>query len=152
MGLMKNFYLKFLFLFFFIFVYSSSKLVASHIMGGEIIWDCRNDGKYVFTVKVYRDCQGANLVTGNQGLQLHNYPNTGNKIMVPLQYVGRTNINASCNTNNGCSVQEYIFTTGAIILTGTPGTNGWIFTWTSGNRNAAIDNIQNADDFGITLR
>ena len=37
---------------------------ATHIMGGEITWECIKDpndpdvGKYIFKMKVYRDCDG----------------------------------------------------------------------------------------------
>ena len=35
---------------------STSK--ASHLMGGEITWECLSTGKYVFHMIVYRDCAG----------------------------------------------------------------------------------------------
>jgi len=34
---------------------------ASHLLGGEIIWKCKPNGKYQFSLVVYRDCGGANL-------------------------------------------------------------------------------------------
>ena len=49
---------------------SSQSLYASHIKGGEITWDCikagqPNAGKYIFYLRLYRDCKGiAFSVTG----------------------------------------------------------------------------------------
>ena len=38
---------------------------ASHLEGGEITWECiksgPTQGMYIFTMKVYRDCNGVNL-------------------------------------------------------------------------------------------
>ena len=40
---------------------------ATHIMGGEITWECIKDpsspdvGKYIFRMKLYRDCDGTTL-------------------------------------------------------------------------------------------
>src|SRR6188768_3511562 len=31
---------------------------ASHLMGGEITWKCQPDGRFVFYMSVYRDCNG----------------------------------------------------------------------------------------------
>jgi hypothetical protein len=32
-------------------------------MGGEITWDCVGGGQYVFTMKLYRDCNGITSAT-----------------------------------------------------------------------------------------
>ena len=43
---------------------TSLNVKATHIMGGEITWECIKDptspdyGRYVFEMKVYRDCSG----------------------------------------------------------------------------------------------
>ena len=45
---------------------------ATHMMGGEITWKCIKDpldpdvGKYIFTMKMYRDCDGATLPSSAQ--------------------------------------------------------------------------------------
>ena len=63
-------------LFLSILIGTSSKVNASHIMGGEITWECQPDGRYVFQFSVYRDCSGAAVnVTGP--LVIFNYPNVG---------------------------------------------------------------------------
>ena len=44
---------------------SFSQLKATHLMGGEITWECIKSGpdigKYIFKLKLYRDCDGITL-------------------------------------------------------------------------------------------
>lgn len=39
-------------------------LQAAHIIGGTISYVCKGNGEYTFTMKIYRDCYGANGVPG----------------------------------------------------------------------------------------
>ena len=45
----------------------SFQVKASHLMGGEITWECLksgpNVGQYIFTLKIYRDCSGITVST-----------------------------------------------------------------------------------------
>ena len=43
---------------------------ASHLLGGEIVWKCKPNGKYQFTLVVYRDCGGISLPTSAQSLAI----------------------------------------------------------------------------------
>ena len=56
---------------------ASINVKATHLMGGEITWECikvgPDAGKYIFNVKVYRDCQGIPISTGIN-LDAHNVP------------------------------------------------------------------------------
>ena len=59
-----------------LFVFSNNAN-ATHLMGGEITWECikagPDAGKYIFTVKIYRDCQGVPLQNiNNKVLVVHN--------------------------------------------------------------------------------
>ena len=55
-------------------------LCATHIMGGEITWECISDptdpnvGQYIFKMKLYRDCDGTTLSTFPQTLEVWNHP------------------------------------------------------------------------------
>ena len=40
------------------FLLSFSTANASHMMGGDITYECISPGKYKLTIKVYRDCRG----------------------------------------------------------------------------------------------
>tara|TARA_B110000858_G_scaffold120937_1_gene138029 strand:+ start:309 stop:3977 length:3669 start_codon:yes stop_codon:yes gene_type:complete len=142
---------------------------ATHLMGGEITWECikvgPDAGKYIFNVKVYRDCQGVAILT-SMSLAAHNVPGIST---IPLSYIGANDISPSCNTVNGpntqfsCggtnigsagngngAVEEHIYRSAPISISGTPDANGWHFTWSSCCRNAAISNGMANE--GFTLR
>ena len=143
---------------------------ASHLMGGEITWECiksgLNSGSFVFTLKVYRDCQGIPLST-NVSLTVHNNPSIS---FIPLNYISATDISPSCDTVNGVNtqfscggnnsqlgngngaVEEHIFISDTIRILGTPDANGWHFTYSDCCRNGAITNIVNPSSLGFTLR
>ena len=147
------------------------QIQASHLMGGEITWKCiksgPNAGSFVFTLKVYRDCQGVPINTTNS-LVVHNVPGL---TTIPLNYISVTDLSPSCNTINGTNMQfscgspntgsmgngngaveEHIFRSDTIRIFGTPDINGWHFTWDSCCRNNAISNISNPGSTGFTLR
>ena len=141
---------------------------ATHLMGGEITWECikvgPDAGKYIFNVKVYRDCLGIPINT-MMSLDAHNVPGI---TLIPLSYIGANDISPSCNTINGpnvsfsCggvntqtgnligAVEEHIYRSAPIEISGIPDANGWHFTWSSCCRNAAISNGMANE--GFTLR
>ncbi len=159
---------------------TAQALYASHIKGGEITWDCiktgqPNAGKYIFYLRLYRDCKGIAFSTTGQTLSVFNHP-IGS---IPLNYVFPSNdISPTCNiypglpvgsqppncgprlaagnyggsatTKNG-AVEELIFKSSPTTLSGIPGINGWIFAWDDCCRNNAIVNLQNTGE-GFTLR
>ena len=59
-------------------------------MGGEITWECIKDptspdyGRYIFEMKVYRDCSGITFSQISQTLTHHNYP--GYRVNLHLYY------------------------------------------------------------------
>ncbi len=125
---------------------------ASHIMGGEITWECDPNGNYLFTLKVYRDCNGIPQPTSSQTLDIWNYTSSPNTII--CNFVSQTDISPPCgfpcsNPIEG-SAEEFIYISGPVTLNGTPPANGWIFTWDDCCRNNAIDNL--AFTGGHTLR
>ena len=139
---------------------------ATHLMGGEITWDCiktgPNAGFYVFTVKAYRDCQGIGL--GGLSLTTYNIPSISS---ISLNQISVNDLSPSCNTINGpnqqfsCSglgvlgngsVEEHIYRSDTIRIIGSPDSNGWHFTWSSCCRNNAITNIFDPGSAGFTLR
>ncbi len=156
-------------------VFLSFGVHASHIMGGEITWECIKDpldpdvGKYIFTMKLYRDCDGISLPTTNQTLNVWNHPTV---TTISLQFISNTDISPDCDvTNSGnpaldCftnpigAVEEYIYQSLPIALIGappisnppTPTTHGWHFTWDSCCRNGAIVNLTTPNSDGFTMR
>ena len=153
------------------FTFNSVK--ASHLMGGEITWKCIksgvNQGAYVFNVKIYRDCNGVDLNLSNKFLVLHNHLSISN---IALTYLGSADISPICNNINGpnmqlsCgsanssyggsgngSVEEHIFRSDTIEISGNPDSLGWHFTYSDIARNLAIINLaNNTGQYGFTLR
>ena len=81
------------------------KVSATHLMGGEITWECiksgTQSGSYVFTLKIYRDCQGVSLNTSNI-LTAHNVPGINT---ISLNYISAIDLSPLCDTVNGANSQ-----------------------------------------------
>ena len=148
-----------------LFTLSFTQTKASHLMGGEVTWECikpgvATSGMYIFTMKVYRDCNGVNLSANPINLTT-NHPIISS---IQLDWISNTDISPACDpTNSGnpqmnClnpqqgSVEEWIYQSQPVNLPGIPPATGWHFYWGSCCRNAAIVNILNPDTYGFTLR
>lgn len=121
----------------------SMQLSATHILGGEITWDCKNNGKYQFTLSIYRDCGGISpstapqLITNNAGASIN-----CSFVRVEDAIQSCYNDSGSCSgsTTGSGRIQRYIYQSNDISLIGAPPTSGWNFTWTSCCRSSAISN------------
>lgn len=137
---------------------SSLPASASHVMGGEITWECLPNGAFKFYLSIYRDCQGANI-TGPQSLSVYNVPSVTS---IALTHVSTTDISPTCydpNQQMNCSnnvrqgsTEEFKYESAPIFLNGVPPAEGWWFTWDLCCRNTAISNIVNAQQYSATLR
>ena len=145
---------------------SYSPNFASHFMGGEITWECipsgqPDSGKYIFTLKVYRECAGiqfgttqtlsSNSPAGSIYLtEIAGWP----KDISPVCNSDTTLSHLSCAgtvfSNTG-AVEEHIYKSQPIQLNGTPPVTGWMFYWGSCCRNPST-NIQNATSKSWRLR
>jgi hypothetical protein len=145
------------------------KVQASHLMGGEITWTCQGGGQYIFTMKLYRDCNGS-TVAPVVNIDVANYtPATS----ITLNLISQTDISPVCNaagpsitcadamgmpgwpsssTPVAGAVQETTYQSGLIALSGVPPPGGWIFTYTGCCRNGSISNLQSPSGYGYTLR
>src|SRR6185369_3966332 len=145
MPVIKN---KFLFLFLTFFL-SISYLSASHLMGGEITWTCTGNGKYVFTLKIYRDCNG---IPGPSSATICTTAPSGN---ISCNLISQTDNSPKCNpagpaitcaaaeispTDIPGAVEEFIFRSNPVTLNGIPPSSGWVFYYSDCCRNNAIDN------------
>ena len=144
---------KYLVAFFALFLLSSS-LFASHFMGGEITWKCLKGGpdvgKYIFQMKVYRDCTGINFSQTSQTLDHHNYPAIGTTTPILLNFVSINDISPtgsaasgncySCANGDLGAVEEYVWESDPYTFAGSPPAEGWHFTWGSSARNGMITN------------
>jgi len=135
-----------------LFVAATSTLSASHIMGGELTWQCQPDGRFVFAMKLYRDCNG---IDGPFSTQILNSNSPAGNI--PLFFSDTNDISPVCNpdpfephiscegaimggTDTG-AVQEFIFHSNPVMINGVPPQGGWTFSWSDCCRNSAIVNV-----------
>ncbi len=140
------------------------KAEASHVMGGELTWQCQG-GNYVFTLVFYRDCNGAEVNTISENIRVWNHPTITS---LTLPFVNRIDISPTCNPvagspvpldcgvgNNGGNgvgaIEKITYRSAPITLLGTPGANGWIFTYENFSRSNSLTNISNPSTYGITL-
>ena len=122
---------------------------------------CTNNGKYIFTLKAYRECAGityANTQTINSNSSAGNFT-------VTLQSGYPKDISPVCNSNpafshiacatttvsNTGGVSEYVYKSSALTLNGVPPVSGWIFTWEDCCRNPCA-NITGSINLGWRLR
>ena len=146
-----------------------SKANATHLMGGEITWECQGNGSYIFTVKLYRDCNGS---PGDDSITVYVFNNPALD-SIRLRISERNDISPSCNAAGpviSCkaaeslpdwpsskniiagAVQETVFKSYPITLSGVPPPQGWIFTYDECCRNSSISNLVTPYSFGFTLR
>lgn len=133
---------------------------SSHLLGGEITWECIksgiNAGKFIFKVKLFRDCNG---VPGPQSVLLYtNAPGLGAGI--PCSLISLTDISPqgtgcpSCSIPLGLSnaVQEFIFQSAPISIIGVPPSTGWYFAFSDCCRSNLITNLSPNGSGYFTLR
>lgn len=112
------------FLCFFCLIFLSPNVQATHVMGGELTYECVTPGEYLWRLKLYRDCSG---IPGNS-VQPITIIGCGATYNLSLNLVsGPTEIlsvcpsqipNTSCNGGSLPGAEQLIYE-GTIILPGT---------------------------------
>lgn len=120
---------------------------ASHFVGGEIVWECMNNGQYRFGMTLYRDCSGIPFIFANESISITGSPLPTNGIssiiMRPDSNAWVLNRNGdvspsctnlygsqlSCASGNAGAIQAFYYRSDPITLTGTPPTAGWDFVY-----------------------
>ncbi len=137
---------------------------ASHVMGGEITWECQGAG-YVFQLVFYRDCNGAEVNTVSENIRVWNHPTLTN---ITVFFQSRTDISPNCtpvagspvplecgvgsNSGNGIgAIEKVVYKSAPVLLNGIPGPMGWIFTYENFSRSNNITNLSTPSIYGITL-
>lgn len=150
----------------FLLLFFCNKSYATHLLGGEITWQClktgANTGKYIFTLKVYRDCNstvtvGATDITyynGTTGAQIGTIP--VNLLAVndisPKCYNPALQVSCTNPAGNPAAVEENIYVSAPVTISGVPPAGGYVFNWSSCCRSTNITNITNPDSYGFSLR
>jgi len=146
-----------------LFSFSTFNVNASHYMGGEITWEClstgANVGKFVFTMKVYRECFGMTFGT-TQALSSTSPAGSFSMSLVTgwpkdispnCNASGPTITCANTSSNNTGAVEELIYRSNPIQISGVPPPTGWVFYWSSCCRNPST-NIPNSTGIGWQLQ
>ena len=137
---------------------------ATHVMGGEITWECQG-GNYVFTLTFFRDCNGAEVNIVSENIRVWNHPTLTS---ISLPFVSRIDISPTCNAvpgsplpldcGNGTSggngigsLEKITYRSAPISINGIPPTAGWVFTYENFSRSNALTNITNPSIYGITI-
>lgn len=134
---------------------------AFHLIGGEISWECQGSGQYIFSLSVYRDCNGPPFSTAGVALRVWHHPALSS---IPMTLVSQTDISPvctpvaggpsaiSCGSGGSGSIEHFLFQSAPITISGVPPAQGWAFTYDNFSRNLAIDNLQTPNVYGLTLR
>jgi len=135
-----------------IFFIGTQKTFATHIVGGELVYEHLGGSQYAITLIVYRDCLSgqadfddpAAIGIFNSSGNLVQSLNFSLDSVVTLQ----STINSSCVTapNNVCTEAGYY--TDVVTLPPIPG--GYTISYQRCCRNAIIQNIQDPGDVGAT--
>ncbi|MBP6574385.1 MAG: gliding motility-associated C-terminal domain-containing protein [Flavobacteriales bacterium] len=117
---------------------------ASHIVGGEILWECLGNNQYQITMNLFRDCFGITPGTqetitfdspcGTASLQVTNQSITEVSQLCPEEIA-----NSTCNGGTLPGIEQWTYT-GIVTL---PPCDSWTASWTSCCRNVAVLNIDN---------
>ncbi|HZH87456.1 MAG TPA: gliding motility-associated C-terminal domain-containing protein [Brumimicrobium sp.] len=137
---------------------------ATHGMGGEITWSCLGNGDYIFELKFYRDCNGFEVNTNFESIDVWGHPTLTS---VRVDFVSRIDISPSCTAASGnlpfqCgtgvgggngigAVEEITYRSDPVTISGTPPSGGWNYTYQSFSRSSALTNIQTPSNYGLTI-
>ena len=134
----------------------SGEMMASHLLGGEITWECKANGQYEFTLKLYRDCTGIPLTPTTETISGPNGAISVTKVQIndlsPTCYNSTAGYGCPPNGTTPVtvgSVEEHIYV-GTTSLSGVPPPSGWEFSWTSCCR--PTQNLGNTTSGGYWLR
>ena len=146
-----------------ILVGTSFQTRASHLLGGEISWDCitsgTDAGKIVFTLKLYRACAGINL-GGSATINNPLYASYGGPSSISVSRTEQNDLapecydstkQLNCASGNANVMEEHVYVSSPMQINGTPATTGSAFYYTSCCRPASIY-MKNINGSGYYLR
>ena len=141
-----------LFLFVILFLAISNSVRSTHIVGGEVFYECLGGNNYRITVKVYRDCSNTANAAFDDPLPLTIYDGSNNLftvIDIPLA----TPISLPTVSNNPCLIpppQCIEMATYVTIVNLPPTPGGYTIVYQRCCRNATLLNLINPNSIGGT--
>jgi gliding motility-associated-like protein len=125
---------------------------GSHIVGGEIYYNCLGGTTYQITVKVYRDCNSG--TDYDDDLPMTVFDGAGTQIFeftIPIPTPVQLDVvfnNPCVDIPSGICVQEAVYTK---TVTLPPSTSGYTLSYQKCCRTGSTQNLINPGDQGITL-
>ncbi len=103
---------------------------ATHIIGGNITWECVGTNQYIFTLEAYKDCSlnsatftSTQIISGPQGNITVNLASVESMVISCYADSNR------CGFTNPAASELWTYKSLPIILYGTPPPAGWDFTF-----------------------
>ena len=141
-------------LFSIIFLIFATQSYASHIVGGELFYDCLGGNQYQVTLKIYRDCNS----TGAQydpNLPVTVFDGNDNQLTTfTIAFPGSVTLPVNFNNNPCITVPSNICIEEAIYqktVTLPPSTTGYTLAYQRCCRGPNVTNLLVPDDQGLTL-
>lgn len=141
---------RFVFILFLLFFLLKSH--ASHIVGGEIYYDCLGGTTYKITLKIYRDCNSTTsyddplpmTVFDGAGVEIYDFD-----IAMPTPVLLDVVFNNPCvSIPSGICVEEAVYTKTVSLPASS---NGYTLSYQKCCRTGGTQNLTNPGDQGITL-
>jgi hypothetical protein len=135
-----------------VFLLVSIRAQSSHIIGGEIYYDCLGGTTYTVTLKIYRDCNSTSpyddllpmTVFNGFGVEIFNF-----EIPIPTPVQLPVIFNNPCvSIPSGICVQEAIYTKTVILP---PSPSGYTLSYQKCCRTGSTQNLIDPGEQGITL-
>jgi gliding motility-associated-like protein len=133
-----------------------SQVQASHISGGEILYECTgNPNEYLITVNLFRDCDGITM-DGTIPIAVNSSCGALPNLIGQLQNPGGTEISQLCAAQlplSQCSggtwpgMQVYVYTA---LVTLSPQCDFYTFSWSTCCRNVTV-NVPGSNGDGVYL-
>jgi len=137
------------------FIFFNLTGFASHIVGGEMYYDCLGGNQYRITLKLYRDCLSIEGAAFDDPLPITIFDgNNANLEVFYINYPGSTNLEVSFNSNpcvsipNDICVEEAIYTK-IIALEGS--ITGYTLAYQRCCRGPNISNLDAPEEQGLTI-
>lgn len=151
---MKTKFLKSLILILTIIVYQQSSLLATHIVGGEMNYECLGNDQYRISLKIYRDCDTGvpwfdnPVVVGVFDAQTNSYIKS-----ISFHLDPNSNDSISSHYPDSCTSPSFCIHTTTYIDTTTLAfsNSGYILSYQRCCRSQDIVNITNPSAAGMTL-
>lgn len=135
-----------------VFLLVSIRAQSSHIIGGEIYYDCLGGTTYTVTLKIYRDCNSTSpyddllpmTVFNGFGVEIFNF-----EIPIPTPVQLPVIFNNPCvSIPQGICVQEAIYTKTVVLP---PSPSGYTLSYQKCCRTGSTQNLIDPGEQGITL-